>query len=91
MLFVNHAAVKKRRNIFIRLWGKAYRCAYQWNERRKTAYTLERLSSAQLKDIGLSVMTSNEIIAAHFGAKCDLMNKNGLPIQIKSLVLLLYP
>lgn len=46
--------VKKRRNIFIRLWGKAYRCAYQWNERRKTAYTLERLSSAQLKDIGLS-------------------------------------
>ncbi|CNL72099.1 DUF1127 domain-containing protein [Yersinia alsatica] len=47
-------AVKKRRNIFIRLWGKAYRCAYQWNERRKTAYTLERLSSAQLKDIGLS-------------------------------------
>lgn len=47
-------AVKKRRNIFIRLWGKAYRCAYQWNERRKTAYTLERLNSAQLKDIGLS-------------------------------------
>ncbi|WP_145508495.1 DUF1127 domain-containing protein [Yersinia alsatica] len=47
-------AVKKRRNIFIRLWAKAYRCAYQWNERRKTAYTLERLSSAQLKDIGLS-------------------------------------
>lgn len=47
-------AAKKRRNIFIRLWVKAYRCGCRWNERRKTANTLERLNTYQLKDIGLS-------------------------------------
>ncbi|AJJ61985.1 DUF1127 domain-containing protein [Yersinia aldovae] len=45
---------EKRRNIFISLWLKAYRYGYQWNERRKTANTLARLNTDQLKDIGLS-------------------------------------
>ncbi|WP_404413126.1 DUF1127 domain-containing protein [Serratia aquatilis] len=48
-----HAA-RKHRNIFIRLWKKAYRWGCRWNERRKAANTLARMSSAQLKDIGLS-------------------------------------
>ncbi|WP_145556449.1 DUF1127 domain-containing protein [Yersinia canariae] len=47
-------AAKNRPNIFIRLWLKTYRYAHQWNEQRKTANTLARLNSSQLKDIGLS-------------------------------------
>lgn len=47
-------ATKQRRNIFIRLWLKAYRSANRWNERRKAANTLARLNTDQLKDIGLS-------------------------------------
>ncbi|WP_313905172.1 DUF1127 domain-containing protein [Yersinia intermedia] len=47
-------ATKSRHNIFIQIWLKAYRYPYQWNERRKTANTLSRLNSDQLKDIGLS-------------------------------------
>ncbi|CNI64077.1 MULTISPECIES: DUF1127 domain-containing protein [Yersinia] len=47
-------ATKDRRNIFIRLGLKAYRYLCRWNERRKTANTLERLSSDQLKDLGLN-------------------------------------
>lgn len=47
-------ATKNRHNIFIRLWEKTYRYAYQWNERRKTTNILERLNTDQLKDIGLS-------------------------------------
>ncbi|CNI25586.1 Uncharacterized conserved small protein [Yersinia pekkanenii] len=45
---------KDRPNIFIRLWLKTYRYGHQWNERRQTIHTLERLNSEQLKDIGLS-------------------------------------
>lgn len=44
----------KRRNIFIRLWKKAYRYGYRWNERRKAANVLARLNTYQLKDIGMS-------------------------------------
>ncbi|AHM76115.1 DUF1127 domain-containing protein [Yersinia hibernica] len=47
-------ATKNRPNIFIRLWLKTYRYGCQWNEQRKTANTLERLNTDQLKDIGLS-------------------------------------
>lgn len=47
-------ASKKRRNIFVRLWLKAYRYVNRWNERRKAANILARLNSDQLKDIGLS-------------------------------------
>ncbi|PVZ84721.1 hypothetical protein C9426_22280 [Serratia sp. S1B] len=47
-------ATRKHRNIFIRLWQKAYRCGYRWNERRKAANVLARLNSYQLKDIGMS-------------------------------------
>ncbi|MGP2427333.1 DUF1127 domain-containing protein [Yersinia sp. 2538 StPb PI] len=47
-------ATKSRHNIFIQVWLKAYRYLYQCNERRKTANTLSRLNSDQLKDIGLS-------------------------------------
>lgn len=47
-------ATRKRCNIFIRLWKKAYRWGYRWNARRKAANTLARMSSSQLKDIGLS-------------------------------------
>ncbi|CNK61286.1 DUF1127 domain-containing protein [Yersinia aleksiciae] len=47
-------ATKSRHNIFIQLWLKAYRYGYQWNEQRKTANTMARLSSDQLKDIGLT-------------------------------------
>lgn len=47
-------ASRKRRNIFLRLWEKAYRCAYRWDQRRKAANTLARLNTDQLRDIGLS-------------------------------------
>ncbi|EEQ05971.1 hypothetical protein yberc0001_7370 [Yersinia bercovieri ATCC 43970] len=47
-------ATKNRHNIVIQLWLKTYRYLYQWNERRKTANTMERLSSDQLRDIGLT-------------------------------------
>lgn len=44
----------KRLNIFIRLWQKAYRWGYRWNERRMAANALARLNTDQLRDIGLS-------------------------------------
>ncbi|CFQ38287.1 MULTISPECIES: DUF1127 domain-containing protein [Yersinia] len=47
-------ATKNRHNIVIQLWLKTYRYLYQWNERRKTANTMARLSSDQLRDIGLT-------------------------------------
>ncbi|ATM88363.1 DUF1127 domain-containing protein [Yersinia massiliensis] len=47
-------AKQSRRNIFIRLWLKAYRYTCRWNELRKTANTMARLNPAQLKDIGLT-------------------------------------
>ncbi|WP_145573824.1 DUF1127 domain-containing protein [Yersinia mollaretii] len=47
-------ASQKRRNIFIRLSLKAYRYLNQWNEQRKTANTMARLNSNQLRDIGLT-------------------------------------
>lgn len=43
----------KHRNIFVRLWLKAYRWGNRWNERRKAANTLARLNGDQLRDIGL--------------------------------------
>ncbi|CNE34236.1 Uncharacterized conserved small protein [Yersinia rohdei] len=47
-------STKDRRNILIRWWLKAYRYVHYQNELRKTANIMERLSSNQLKDMGLS-------------------------------------
>jgi uncharacterized protein YjiS (DUF1127 family) len=51
---VTEGVTRKRRTIFIRWWEKAYRYAYQWNERRKAANTLARLNADKLNDIGLT-------------------------------------
>lgn len=47
-------ATRKRRNIVVHLWLKAYRSVNRWNERRKAANTLARLNGDQLKDIGMN-------------------------------------